>query len=236
MVASQAIAAMLGYDGIVSEQAETGEEAFDLARHYDFEVIVIALALRDIDGVSLIRRMRSAGIDTPVLALSGLPRQPLLGQAFAAGADDFLTKPFDHAEFLARAKRLARRTRGHSQAVLEAGALKLNMDTREVIIAGTPVAVTGKEYAILELLVLRKGSAVTKETLLNHLYNGMDEPEAKIIDVFICKLRKKLAQAGAPNAIGTVWGHGYVIRGGNDVPHASEIAAASEVRQLLALA
>ena len=88
----------------------------------------------------------------------------------------------------------------------------LNLDTREVTVAGHPVHLTGKEYAILELLMLRKGVVMTKEAFLNHLYGGMDEPEVKIIDVFICKLRKKLAQAGADNLIATVWGRGYVLR------------------------
>jgi two-component system cell cycle response regulator CtrA len=81
-----------------------------------------------------------------------------------------------------------------------------------VTVDGVPVHVTGKEYAILELLVLRKGMVLTKEAFLNHLYGGMDEPEMKIIDVFICKLRKKLAHAGADNLIGTVWGRGYMMR------------------------
>ena len=88
----------------------------------------------------------------------------------------------------------------------------VNLDTRVVSVDDQPVHLTGKEYAILELLVLRKGMVLTKEAFLNHLYGGMDEPEMKIIDVFICKLRKKLALAGAGNLIGTVWGRGYMIR------------------------
>jgi two-component system cell cycle response regulator CtrA len=107
---------------------------------------------------------------------------------------------------------IVRRSKGFSQPTLRIGSLQLNLDSREVLVAGHQVHLTGKEYAILELLVLRKGMVLTKEAFLNHLYGGMDEPEMKIIDVFICKLRKKLAQAGADALIGTVWGRGYMLR------------------------
>ena len=90
--------------------------------------------------------------------------------------------------------------------------MELNLDSREVTIDGRGIHLTGKEYSILELLVLRKGMVLTKEAFLNHLYGGMDEPEVKIIDVFVCKLRKKLARAGAEGIIGTIWGRGYMIR------------------------
>jgi two-component system cell cycle response regulator CtrA len=107
---------------------------------------------------------------------------------------------------------IVRRSKGFSQPSLRVGSLLLNLDSHDVTVDGRPVHLTGKEYAILELLVLRKGMVLTKEAFLNHLYGGMDEPEMKIIDVFICKLRKKLANAGADNLIGTVWGRGYMIR------------------------
>jgi two-component system cell cycle response regulator CtrA len=100
--------------------------------------------------------------------------------------------------------------------------VELNLDSREVAVDGREVHLTGKEYSILELLVLRKGMVLTKEAFLNHLYGGMDEPEMKIIDVFICKLRKKLAQAGADSLIGTVWGRGYMIREPSDDQHDTE--------------
>jgi two-component system cell cycle response regulator CtrA len=128
------------------------------------------------------------------------------------GADDFITKPFDKAELLARMQAIVRRSKGFSQPSLRVGPLLLNLDSHEVSVDSRPVHLTGKEYSILELLVLRKGMVLTKEAFLNHLYGGMDEPEMKIIDVFICKLRKKLALAGADNLIGTVWGRGYMIR------------------------
>ena len=147
-----------------------------------------------------------------MLILSGLSRPQAKVKGLGLGADDFITKPFDKAELLARMQAIVRRSKGFSQPTLRVGPLQLNLDSREVTVDGQPVHLTGKEYAILELLVLRKGMVLTKEAFLNHLYGGMDEPEMKIIDVFICKLRKKLAQAGADNLIGTVWGRGYMIR------------------------
>ena len=133
-------------------------------------------------------------------------------RAFAVGADDFITKPFDHAELVARMQAILRRSKGYSEPTLRVGPLQLNLDSREVSVEGKPVHLTGKEYAILELLVLRKGMVLTKDAFLNHLYGGMDEPEMKIIDVFVCKLRKKLQSAGAGHLISTVWGRGYMLR------------------------
>ncbi|MFM2128597.1 MAG: hypothetical protein RL477_143, partial [Pseudomonadota bacterium] len=129
------------------------------------------------------------------------------------GADDYLTKPFDKSELIARIHAIIRRSKGHSESIIRTGKLVVNLDTRTVEVDGQPLHLTGKEYGILELLSLRKGTTLTKEMFLNHLYGGMDEPELKIIDVFICKLRKKLANGtGGENYIETVWGRGYVLR------------------------
>jgi two-component system cell cycle response regulator CtrA len=160
----------------------------------------------------VLRRLRAARIETPVLILSGLGKTQAKVRGFGAGADDFITKPFDGQELVARIQAVVRRAKGFAQPTLSVGALTLNLASREVTVDGQPVHLTGKEYAVLELLTLRKGTVLTKEAFLNHLYGGMDEPEVKIIDVFICKLRKKLTQAGAENLIGTVWGRGYVMR------------------------
>lgn len=215
LVSARGVSLMLKAGGMVVDIADNGEEACELVRHYDYDIVVLDLMLPDMEGYEVVRRMRSARIETPVLILSGLSRPQAKVKGLGMGADDFISKPFDKAELLARMQAIVRRSKGFSQPMLRVGGLQLNLDSREVLVNTTPVHLTGKEYAILELLVLRKGMVLTKEAFLNHLYGGMDEPEMKIIDVFICKLRKKLAQAGAGTLIGTVWGRGYMMRDPN---------------------
>jgi two-component system, cell cycle response regulator CtrA len=212
---------MLRSAGAVVDQADMGEEALELVRHYDYDVVILDLMLPDIEGYDVVRRMRAARIETPVLILSGLSRPQAKVKGFGMGADDFITKPFDKSELLARMQAVVRRSKGLSQSILRLGALEINLDSREVTVAGNQVHLTGKEYAILELLALRRGFVLTKEAFLNHLYGGMDEPEIKIVDVFICKLRKKLAKFGVTHLIGTVWGRGYMIRDAASVSFAA---------------
>ena len=208
----QALAHHLRSEGVIVDQTDRGQEAVDLARHYDYDVVLADLVLPDMDGYDLVRSIRAARIDTPVILQAEHARPQARVKAFGIGADDFISKPCDHHELFARMQAIVRRNKGYSQPSLRCGPLQLNLDSRDVLVSGQPIRLTGKEYAILELLVLRKGMVLTKEMFLNHLYGGMDEPEAKIIDVFICKLRRKLADVGAPNVIGTIWGRGYMVR------------------------
>ena len=210
--AARGIALMLRSAGSVVDQADTGEEALELARHYDYDIVILDLMLPDMEGYEVVRRMRAARLETPVLIVSGLSRPQAKVKGLALGADDYISKPFDKSELTARIQAVVRRSKGFSQPSLRIGDLQLNLDSHEVFVKGNLVPLTGKEYAILELLTLRKGMILTKEAFLNHLYGGMDEPEMKIIDVFICKLRKKLKAAGASDMIGTVWGRGYMMR------------------------
>ena len=228
-IANRALAQLLRANGVIVDQIDNGQEALDLSRHYDYDVVVLDLLLADMEGYEVVRRMRAARIDTPVIiqATTVLPQARV--KAFSIGADDFITKPYDHAELFARMQAIIRRTKGYSQPMLRCGPLQLSLDSREVEVSGRPVHLTGKEYAILELLVLRKGMVLTKEVFLNHLYGGMDEPEMKIIDVFVCKLRKKLAAAGAPNVIGTVWGRGYMVRDASTHPMLATVPMALPV-------
>jgi two-component system cell cycle response regulator CtrA len=198
--------------GMVAERTDTGEEALELVRHYEFDLLILSLTLSDIDGSAVIRRIRAAGRTTPILALSTMRNPRARVQAFAAGADDVVDQHIDPAELLARIRAIVRRSRGHSQSSLQIGAVTLNLELHSVVANGTSLSLTGKEFALLQLLMLRKNMVMTKDAILNQLYGGMDEPEVKIVDVFVCKIRKKLAAVGLGDFIGTVWGRGYTVR------------------------
>jgi two-component system cell cycle response regulator CtrA len=215
-VSAKLIETALRTENIVFEPTDRGEEGIELAKLYDFDIIILDLRLPDIDGYEVVRRLRASRVQTPVLILSGRSDPTDKVRGLTNGADDYLTKPFNKAEMLARIHAIVRRAKGHSESVIRTGKLVVNMDSRSVEVDGQRLHVTGKEYNILELLSLRKGTTLTKEMFLNHLYGGMDEPELKIIDVFICKLRKKLGAAtDGDNYIETVWGRGYVLRDAN---------------------
>ena len=214
---------MLRAEGFICDTTDLGEDGLEIGKLYDYDIIILDLMLPDIDGYEVLRRLRAARVRTPILILSGLGDLDNKIKGLGFGADDFLTKPFDRRELIARIQAIVRRAKGHSESVIRTGKLTVNLDSRTVEVEGAPLHLTGKEYGILELLSLRKGTTLTKEMFLNHLYGGMDEPELKIIDVFVCKLRKKLATATkGDNYIETVWGRGYVLR---DPPAESASAA-----------
>ena len=188
---AKSIELMLNGEGFNVYTTDLGEEGLDLGKLYDYDIILLDLNLPDMHGYDVLKKLRLAKVGTPVLILSGISEMDSKVRALGFGADDYVTKPFHRDELVARIHAVVRRSKGHSQSVIR----------------------TGKEYAMLELLSLRKGTTLTKEMFLNHLYGGMDEPELKIIDVFICKLRKKLSLAcGGDNYIETVWGRGYELR------------------------
>ena len=210
---SKSIELMLGHANFNVYTTDLGEEGIDLAKLYDYDLILLDLVLPDINGHVVLRKLRVARIDTPILILSGETDTENKMRGFGSGADDYLTKPFHREELIARIHAIIRRSKGHSQSIIKTGDIEVNLDGKTVEVRGNTVHLTGKEYQMLELLSLRKGTTLTKEMFLNHLYGGMDEPELKIIDVFICKLRKKLSEAtGRENHIETVWARGYVLR------------------------
>jgi two-component system cell cycle response regulator CtrA len=210
---AQSIELMLKADGFSIYTTDLGEEGVDLARIYDYDLILLDLNLPDIGGLQVLKTLRSGKVDTPVMILSGSAEIDTKVKTFSGGADDYMTKPFHKDELIARIHAVVRRSKGHSQSVIKTGDITVNLDTKTVDVKGLRVHLTAKEYQLLELLSLRKGTTLTKDMFLNHLYGGMDEPELKIIDVFICKLRKKLAAATDGNHhIETVWGRGYVLR------------------------
>ncbi len=214
---AKAIELSLASENIICDTTELGEEGLEIGKLYDYDIIILDLMLPDIDGYEVLRRFRAAKINTPILILSGLssPDQKIKGLGF--GADDYLTKPFNKGELVARIQAIVRRAKGHSESVIRTGKMVVNLDNRTVEINDKPVHLTSKEYGIVELLSLRKGSTITKEMFLNHLYGGIDEPELKIIDVFVCKLRKKLANLAGENYIETIWGRGYVLKDADEV-------------------
>ncbi|QND57408.1 response regulator transcription factor CtrA [Mesorhizobium huakuii] len=210
---AQSIELMLKSERFNIYMTDLGEEGVDLGKLYDYDIILLDLTLPDMSGYEVLRTLRLSKVRTPILILSGMAGIEDKVRGLGFGADDYMTKPFHKDELVARIHAVVRRSKGHSQSVITTGDLVLNLDGKTVEVGGQRVHLTSKEYQILELLSLRKGNTMTKEMFLNHLYGGMDEPELKIIDVFICKLRKKLAAAsGGQNFIETVWGRGYVLR------------------------
>jgi len=210
---SKSIEMMLTHANLNVYTTDMGEEGIDLAKLYDYNFILLDLGLPYMNGHEVLRQLRLTKVDTPILILSGSDDTENKIKGFGFGADDYLTKPFHREELVARIHAIIRRSKGHSQSVIKTGEILVNLDAKTVEAGNKPVHLTGKEYQMLELLSLRKGTTLTKEMFLNHLYGGMDEPELKIIDVFICKLRKKLANAtDGTNYIETVWGRGYVLR------------------------
>ena len=225
---AQSIEMMLRSESYICDTTDMGEDGLEIGKLYDYDIIVLDLMLPDIDGYEVLRRLRAARVKTPILILSGLTGLDEKIKGLGFGADDYLTKPFDKRELIARIQAIVRRSKGHSDSVIRTGKLTVNLDARTVEVDSQPIHLTGKEYGILELLSLRKGTTLTKEMFLNHLYGGIDEPELKIIDVFVCKLRKKLASAtGGQSYIETVWGRGYVLRDPVEEPAEMPMTAAA---------
>jgi two-component system cell cycle response regulator CtrA len=204
---------VLESEGFDVEQASSGEEAVDMAALYDYTLVVLDLLLPDMDGHAVLRRLRDSRIATPVIILSGLTELDHKVRGLGSGADDYITKPFAKDELIARIHAIVRRSQGHADSSIEVGRLRIRLDDHVAEVDGEPVKLTGKEFGVLELLALRRGQTVSKDQFLNHLYGGMDEPDLKIIDVFVCKLRQKIARrTGGPHYIVTDWGRGYSLR------------------------
>jgi two-component system cell cycle response regulator CtrA len=220
---AQSIELMLRSEGLYVYTTDLGEEGLDLGKMYDYDIVVLDLQLPDISGFDVLKALRVAKMRTPVLILSGNAIVEDKVKALRLGADDYMTKPFQKDELVARIQALVRRSKGHSVSLVTTGRLTLDLDRKIVEVDGAPIHLTEKEYQMLELLSLRKGMTLSKETFLNHLYGDKDEPEMKIIDVFICKLRKKLDTAtDGVDYIETIWGRGYALRD----PEASRAIAA----------
>lgn len=228
---AQAIELMLKADGFNVYTTDLGEEGVGLGKIYDYDAVITELLLPDMSGFDVVKQLRTAKIQSSILVLSGLSDVSDIVKALGVGADDYLTKPFHRDELIARIRAVVRRRKGHTTNVITTGDLIVNLDSRTATVRGATVHLTGKEYQMLELLSLRKGMTQSRDAFVNHLYGGRDEPELKIIDVFICKLRKKLRAAGC-DAVETVWGQGYVLRDPN-VPRVGSPNLVPEVRDMI---
>jgi two-component system cell cycle response regulator CtrA len=210
---AQSIELMLKSESFNVYATDLGEEGVDHGRLYDYDIILLDLNLPDMSGFEVLRSLRVSKVNTPILILSGAASIEHKVKGLGYGADDYMTKPFHKTELIARVHAIVRRSQGHAQSIIQTGDLIVNVDAKTVHIKQIPVNRTGKEYRMLELLSLRRGTTITKEMFLSRLYGGMDEPEIKIIDVFMCKIRKKRGIAsGDKDYIETVWGRGYLLR------------------------
>ena len=231
---------ILASGGHVADHTESGENALDAISKTAYDLVILDLILPDVDGLEVVRRMRAADYSTPVLILSGITEMPSRIAGFQLGADDFLTKPFEPGELVARVEAILRRSNCSSEPPLCVGPVTLDRRNKAVTVDGKEIHLTRKEYAILELLASRRGMSLTKENLLAHLYGGSDQPEPKVIDVFVCRVRKKLGEAGVKGFIVTNWAQGYMVplepaslvRGTiaeQDVPHGTSAAQAIRI-------
>jgi two-component system cell cycle response regulator CtrA len=210
---AKSIGLMLKSESFNVYTTDLGEEGVDLGRLYDYDIILLDLNLPDMSGFEVLRSLRVSKVKTPILILSGVASIEHKVKGLGYGADDYMTKPFHKTELIARVHAIVRRSRGHARSTVQTDDLIVNVDAKTVYIKQIRVDLTDKEYRMLELLSLRRGTTITKEMFLSELYGGMDEPEIKIIDVFMCKIRKKLATAsGGKDYIETVWGRGYLLR------------------------
>ena len=210
---AESIAMALEDEGHFYHITSTLEEGLSAAREGQFDAVVLDINLPDGDGFQFAKAIRRNQIDTSVLVVSGRSSVTDKVVALHSGADGYLTKPFDRQELIANLTAIIRRANGHADNKIVTGPIVVYLSKHEVMVGESRLDLTSKEYRILELLSLRKGSTLGKSHFLSHLYGGIDEPESKIIDVFICKLRRKLIEStGGDNYIQTVWGQGYVLR------------------------
>ncbi|MBJ7411004.1 MAG: response regulator transcription factor [Phenylobacterium sp.] len=219
---ARSIEMMLNASGFIVEKTDAGEDGIDLSGVYDYDLILLDLSLPDMSGLDVLRTLRRGRNETPIIILSGTAQIDSKVKALSLGADDYMTKPFHKDELVARLRAVIRRSKGHAQSLITVGDMVIDLDAKVVHVNDQRIHLTGREYQTLELMALRKGKAITKDIFLSSLYGGMDEPGAKIVDVFICKLRKKLAPVtDGRHVIETVWGGGYVLREAGAIPEST---------------
>ena len=206
------IACALRIGGAVVEVVQDEEEISDFSLDSSFDVIIFDLIKPSAKTWQILRSARKHGELRPVLILAEVDEVDLRLQAFGSGADDYLVKPWQTDYLLARTRSIMRRSYGFSEAVLKVGELHLDTEDRKARVLDSALSLTNTEYTVLEQLTLRKGAIIGRQALLDHLYDNDDAPYDQVIDVVVCRLRKKLARSGASELINTVRGRGYSIR------------------------
>lgn len=201
-------------EGMCCDVENSGLKGLDQAKSGTYDLIILDLSLPDAEGLEILQRCRMNHLETPVIILTSQNEMKHKIHGFEKGADDYLPKPFNVQELLARIQAIVRRSKGYATSIIKAGLLELDLKEKTLCAAGKKIDLTNTEYKILELLMLHKGSTLHKDIFFEYIYSGSIEvPEAKIIDVFVCKIRKKLIDACGfdLNYIQTVWGRGYVL-------------------------
>lgn len=210
---AQTIETKVASEGGVLDLSMLGEEGLEFSKMYKYDLIILDISLPDINGYDVLKELRNLQIDYPILVISNSSLVEDKVKALSLGADDYLQKPFSILELIARVKAIIRRSKGNSNAIFRIGNLYIDFNSHSTYIDDALIHLTAKEQVLIEALAMRKGNVVSKESLLGQLYNPVDEPELKIIDVFVCKMRKKLYEAsGGMNYIETVWGRGYALK------------------------
>jgi two-component system OmpR family response regulator len=193
--------------GFSCDIARDGEEGLSLALEPGYDLVILDLMLPRLQGERVLAELRTRGRDLPVLVLTARDAVTDRVRLLDAGADDYLTKPFDPAELVSRCRALLRRSAGQASSVQPIGDIEIDMARRVVLRAGSVVQVTPREFRVLEYLALHRGRVVSRNELLTHLYSDSDETASNVLDVYVASLRRKLG----PDLIHTRRGHGFIV-------------------------
>lgn len=194
----------------IVDETNDPEEVLDLTKFYDYDAILLRISETRLGELEIVRKLRLARIRAPIITIARGMSEAARLRVLQIGADDLIVDALSHEEIFMKVQNLIRRSRGFQDNALRLGQVEINMNAKKIYVRGKAVTLTKKEYQIAEILALRKGVVLSKEAILDHLYGGLDEPNPKIIDVFICKIRKKLQNLGVDDFIETNWGRGYM--------------------------